>query len=326
VEDGLIQQEISKNTVAAIHTLLDALHARIPLRLWMVSAVENGVWSAVYQLDSGYHVKGPDAGHWHRWMCDLMLAPGDAADSTSTPQLVATVKESAMTFETFAGHVLSIKVFVGIPLYDDAGNAIGALWGVDPEPDVIGIRAADAMVRQTAALVSRLLAMEIQVASQRRLAMNWSDVEHRDGLTGLLNQRGWEVVVANTPAPGQREMAAVIVVDVLRPPGESATADAVARDDRMQRIGNVLMQSVRGQDVLARLTGERFGILVHCDGAATVNAIVNRIREDLVRADAVAALSFATTPPEPSLQIAFDRATSATREVNRLAKTVGSDV
>ena len=69
---------------------------------------------------------------------------------------------------------------------------VGTLCGIDPEPDVAGIRSGESLVRQTATLLSRLLATEAHVATQRMLATKWSDASHRQDLTGLLNRRGWD--------------------------------------------------------------------------------------------------------------------------------------
>ncbi len=285
-------EDISTATTDAIRTLLVSLQARIPLKLWTVTAIDGAAWEFVYQHDMGCNLTAEQVSLWQEQFCRRVIS-----DKLTDGEPY--IEESAPS-QTAPGH--TVKAYIGVCLYDDNHQLIGTLCGVDPEPDVAGIRSGEALVRQTATLMSRLLSMESHVAAQRFLAKKWSDSASRDELTGLLNRHGWDELMRQTRSVLGKEIHGVIVVDIGE--GEQA-ADAAGFGALLHRAASALTVSMRGQDAVARLGDHSFGILLRCDSPAMVNSVVMRIEQELRTAAVEASTGFATSPPALSLDAAF---------------------
>ncbi len=290
--------EVSTLTVESIRGLLDTLYTRIPLKLWMVTTVNDDDWTIVYAHNRGYDADEGTVLSWRESFCCRMMK-GEG------PQFATHVDECAAYINAPIGKKMPIKAYVGVPLFDDNEQLIGTLCGIDPEPDVTGIRSGEALVRQTAALVGRLISMEMQISNQRNLAGKWSDAAHRDVLTGLLNRRGWDQVIAQTIAQKSHEIHGVIICDLDCLKEINDRDGHPAGDLLIQRIASVLTVSMRGQDVVARLGGDEFGILLRCDDQSMVNAVRNRIECELAQTGIAASTGIATVPPESTLAAAF---------------------
>jgi GGDEF domain-containing protein len=290
-------EDISSATTDAIRTLLVSLHARIPLKLWIVTAIEGPDWQMMYSHNMGCNLTQEQLTVWQERFCRRMMeSKGVDAESY--------VEESATRSADASESDVPIKAYIGVPLYDDNHQLIGTLCGVDPEPDVAGIRSGEALVRQTATLISRLLSMEAHVAAQRFLANKWSDSARRDELTGLLNRRGWDELMRQTRSLWGKEIHGVIVVDV----GTSNAADqqdAAGVGALLHRAASALTVSMRGQDAVARLGDHSFGILLRCDSPGMVNTVVMRIEQELRAAAVSASTGYSTSPPALSLDAAF---------------------
>ncbi|MFM7460938.1 MAG: hypothetical protein ACKO15_08905, partial [Burkholderiales bacterium] len=198
------------------------LHARIPLKLWMVTAIEGRDWQLVFTHNAGCNLSDQQVNTWLGRFCAMLVADEYRADQSF-------VEEGALSAENGTDIHRAAKAYIGVPLRDDRNQLIGALCGVDPEPDVAGIRAGEALVRRTATLLSRLLSMEAHVATQRMLVSKWSDATRRDELTGLLNRRGWDELMHLPHFRWGEELQGVIVIDIglHGVTGEATNAHAV---------------------------------------------------------------------------------------------------
>ena len=316
-------EDVSSATADAIRTLLVSLHARIPLKLWIVTAIEGDQWRRMFVHNMGCNLSDAQVTTWQGQFCAQLIASQHHQNQQHQqhqrqhqqhPGASSFVDEGGVAAAAAAAEIKSdhpIKACIGVPLLDDSNQLIGSLCGIDPEPDVAGIRSGEALVRQTATLLSRLITMEAHVASQRMLARKWSDATHRDDLTGLLNRRGWDELMRQTRVGWGKEMQGVIVVDIGSPAAGGGVSDAGAL---LHRAASALTVSMRGQDAVARLGDHSFGILLRCDGAGMVQAVVSRIEQELAAAAVSAVTGYSTSPPALSLDAAFISAYAMTMQ------------
>lgn len=103
-----------------------------------------------------------------------------------------------------------------------------------------------------------------------------------DGVTDLLNQRGWSRILhAHHKSKSGRSKAsslALIQIDYFKQ--YNATYGPTVGDARLQKFATLLSANFRPQDTLARLENEQFAVLVPDCGAVETKRIIDRMRND----------------------------------------------
>ena len=99
-----------------------------------------------------------------------------------------------------------------------------------------------------------------------------------DALTGLPNRAGFSERLEDALAAGAPGSLAVLVVDLTRFSRINESIGAVAGDELLITVARRLLSTMRGGDVLARVGGNEFGILVHLsDGPEEALAVAQRV-------------------------------------------------
>jgi diguanylate cyclase (GGDEF)-like protein len=139
-------------------------------------------------------------------------------------------------------------------------------------------------------LLSGLLSPVLEAdhaAVRARRALEVVQVESEtDGLTTLLNRRGWDRYIEVEEERFRRfgDQASVIAMDLDRLKIINDTQGHDAGDRYLQRTGEVLKASVRSGDVVARLGGDEFGVIVVGAGSDTAARLVGRMSAALEKA------------------------------------------
>ena len=245
------------------------------------------------------------------------------------PIEISTLRRSAVT-EAFASgqprmitedveaHVGSLELWVaaGRPesiLYEPlsrAGEPVGVL--------VVGWP-ANVKAEDPRATVVALLAHEAAavIASADALS-ELTDMASTDPLTGLPNRRAWDARVAGALAADQRFTIAMFDLDHFK---EFNDAHGHPAGDRLlKQTAAVWREQVRSGDLLARLGGEEFGLLLFgCNHTQTLD-VLERLR-GAVYHDRTCSVGFAVYKPEESAEQVLARADAALYE----AKQSGRD-
>ena len=290
----MTKPEISTETMNVIREQLAALYMRIPLKLWMVTGVKDDDWTIICAHNRGYPVEEGQTLAWKDSLCCRMMA-------NEGPQFASNVEDCDAYRDAPIGKQLAIRAYVGIPLYGEGNRFIGTLCGIDADPEVVGIRAGEGLVRQTADIVSRLLSMEHKLAQAQSRALEVEDSSMRDEMTGLLNRRGWNRLLKQTAAPTDKSVHAVVVVDLDNLKSVNDSSGHAAGDQLIAKAARVLAASMRGHDVVARLGGDEFGVLLRNVYPRHADDISARLAKEMVAADVAATIGFASMPPKRSL-------------------------
>jgi diguanylate cyclase len=116
-----------------------------------------------------------------------------------------------------------------------------------------------------------------RVRDQNRLL---SEISRTDGLTRLLNRRYWEEAVADVfehcRQTGRR--ACLLMLDIDHFKAINDRHGHLAGDEVIRRLGDVLRDTLREQDVPGRYGGEEFGIVLPDTRIAGAEAIAERVR------------------------------------------------
>jgi diguanylate cyclase (GGDEF)-like protein len=106
------------------------------------------------------------------------------------------------------------------------------------------------------------------------------DLSSRDALTGLANRRAFEMALAREADRVARsgEPALLLVLDIDHFKRINDSHGHAAGDEVIKAVAGALLDSVRPMDLVARIGGEEFGIVLPNCGAAFGEAVAERVR------------------------------------------------
>jgi diguanylate cyclase (GGDEF)-like protein len=162
---------------------------------------------------------------------------------------------------------LGVVAYAGFPIVTAAGWTLGSLAALDREPRAWQAADLEAL-REIALLVSR----EVErLGLVRRAAAE----ARTDALTGLPSRRAWddELERAVQRAKRLRHPLAISLVELDHFSVFNEHHGQAAGDQALRDVAACWSRSVRDVDLLARIVGQEFGlILLGCDAQAAVRA------------------------------------------------------
>jgi diguanylate cyclase (GGDEF)-like protein len=170
------------------------------------------------------------------------------------------------------------------------------------------------LARTSADIADRCQICFIDRTSAHRAESSLRREMTNDSLTGLPNREGFGDLVEERVAAGAR--TAVLVVDLERFGRLNACLGSLAGDELLITVARRLKGALRTRDVLARIGGDEFGILMTIDeDPAEAHQLAKRIRRSLTA-------PFRLTDYELSVQAAIGiaYATDAAGEVDELIR------
>ncbi|MFI5377740.1 MAG: sensor domain-containing diguanylate cyclase [Tepidisphaerales bacterium] len=288
---------------AAAAAVLQFLHARLGMNLWMVTRTEGEDWIVLGALDRGYGVKEGDVFQWSDSFCSRMvkgLGPRVVADSNT----VAAYREAPI------GKKVKIGAYVGIPLERPDGSLFGTLCAVSPDIQPVAIEKEQPLVELLARMLSTVLSHELRMTAAIRAAERARLDAMRDGLTGLFNRRGWDQLleVEERRCARYGNPACVVVIDLDDLKQTNDHDGHKAGDDLICRAAGAIAASVRSADAVARVGGDEFAVLcVECDQKGG-REFVQRLRDKLNTAAVSASVGLASRVPSLGLTHAWQKA------------------
>jgi diguanylate cyclase (GGDEF)-like protein len=219
---------------------------------------------------------------------------------------------------------LPTGAYVGVPLRRSDGSLFGTLCGIDPQPQPDSIRDELDTVTLMGELVGKILAAELDAGTASRHADRLDVDATRDPLTGLVNRRGWDLLVQREEERCSRygHSACVVSLDLDDLQFTNDTQGQAAGDSLLVRTGRALEGVTRGTDTVARLGGDEFAMLmVECD-YFDAQALLVRVQEALAAADVRAALGMALRKPGYDLEETFAMADAEMSRAKRSKKVL----
>ncbi|HUN79143.1 MAG TPA: sensor domain-containing diguanylate cyclase [Solirubrobacteraceae bacterium] len=169
------------------------------------------------------------------------------------------------------------------------------------------------------AAVVAVLAHEAAAVIDRADAVSeLSDMASTDPLTGLPNRRAWDARVGQALGSGKPFTIAMLDLDHFKQYND--TYGHPAGDRLLKETAAIWREQLRVGDLLARLGGEEFGLLlIDCDTPRAIE-VIERLRR-LVSGDRTCSAGFAEHRPGESAETVLARADAALYE----AKSSGRD-
>lgn len=306
---------------AASRAALDLLQDRLGMGLWMVTRVTGGeqiVLGAVHR-GSQYPVQEGDVFRWSDTFCARMVAE-------DAPQCAPCVSEIAAYRQAPAAQGMAIAAYVGIPLRTADGELFGTLCAIDPLPHPELERGADLMLTIVGRLLSTVLERDLRLAAEARRSEKAEAAAMLDELTGLWNRRAWERFRETEEARCGRygHSACVLSIDLDGLKAANDQRGHEAGDELLRRAAQALQRSVREQDVVARVGGDEFAVLLVECTEEQGRGVEQRLRAQLTRDEVAASIGFARREPAAGLDQAWARADEAMYREKRAHKACAS--
>lgn len=276
------------------------LNAHTPLTDWSVSRVSEGEQVHIHVHHEQVLMIG-DRVDWEESFCSRM------AEGASH------IVRDSRTDSDYSGLQAAedVGAYAGYTIRDDRGGMFGVLCGVRPAPLLPEETVDEQLVRLLSELLSTQLDLSRRVDRERRQNALAEALAESDALTGVLNRRGWDRLVADAQerVDGFGDAVAVAVVDLDGLKSLNDRDGHAAGDELIRRAADALRNACTRSASVARYGGDEFVILangVTRSGAATH---FERFDRALAEAGVSASLGFAAAEPgRTTLDEAIDAA------------------
>jgi len=264
------------NFQEAVQAVLKSLHERLGFQLWMFTRVEGEDWIVLEAVDYGYGVKSGNVFHWSDSFCSRMVRGEGPRVAPNSQQIQAYV-------EAPIGQQVDIAAYIGIPLCHQDGTLFGTLCAIAPTPQPEWIKQEGEFIELQTRLLTTILHYELKAQENARCYERAKLEAEIDILTGVYNRRGWErLLCAEEERCRQFGLSASILVIDLDNLKEVNDAQGHVGGDRLiQATAKCLLNNIRSEDVLARVGGDEFVILIIETNLEITQQVVKRIQEKL---------------------------------------------
>ena len=161
-----------------------------------------------------------------------------------------------------------VRSYLGIPLETPDGYNVGALCAIDYKPRDFSANDVSILTN-----FAKLVLNELEL---RQIAMS-------DGLTGAMTRRAWMAAAEKEFARSQRynSRASIILLDLDHFKRVNDTYGHPAGDVVLRTVVQRCFGEMRETDMLGRIGGEEFAILLPATNAAGAGELAERIRQEL---------------------------------------------
>jgi diguanylate cyclase (GGDEF)-like protein len=252
----------------------------------MVTRTDGEAWIVLVADDRRYGVKPHATFRWEESLCSRMV-------SGSLPRMAPRLSSAGI------GRLTPIGAYAGVPLRYRDGELFGTLCAIDPKPQPESIVQQLPLMEMVAGMLSGVLAAEWVAVEAGREKERLAAEGETDFLTGMFNSRGWDRLIGIEGARCRRygNSACVVLVDLDGLKTVNDARGAAVGDRLIRRAARVLLRSVRCSDLVARLGGDKFGVLgVQCN-PREADLLAQRIRKELERAGVSASVGMSSRVP-----------------------------
>ena len=193
----------------------------------------------------------------------------------AAPLVIDDAREDPVLRTNLAIADLAVVAYAGFPIVAPSGDVLGSLCAIDSPPRTWELAQLEAL-----ADVALLVGNELE---RRELVRRLAVESRTDPLTQLANRRAWEEGLAGALRHADRlgHDLSVVLLDIDHFKAFNDQHGHPAGDEALREIGRRWRDHLRDIDLLARIGGEEFGlVLPGCDVDAA-REIADRLGADM---------------------------------------------
>lgn len=292
-----------ENFEQASKAVLSFLQARLGLSLWMVTRTDGQNWVVLNIEDSFYQIQAGSVFKWTDSFCSRM-AQGLG------PRIAPDVAQCEAYLQAPIGQQIPIKAYVGVPLLDKHGLLFGTLCAIDPHTQSSSIENELPLVELCARLLMTILESDMQKAEAQRYAERAEQEALKDGLTSLYNRRAWDNLLMKEELRCSQYgySAAVVVLDLDYLKVVNDKQGHIAGDNLLKSIAQCLQAVVTSKDIVARIGGDEFVVLLVETDDNQAKTLVDRLEQQLSSAKIEASVGYDVRHPTYGIIHAWNHA------------------
>ncbi len=272
------------------------LPLRVVLPMWISVFVGNGmlmIGLSLYNAAVHRHLVGGRAPGWYWWLCGIALAV-----MTATVQM--DISPRTGLYSLIYGVLLLPSIYlllrfgwprggtirmVAVTL---SGTALSMLLraahaAVRPEAytDLLNANPANAIAYLMAFMCLMGAGFGFVLACFERVALRMEELATTDGLTGCINRSTTDALLAHTLERGRREGAPVAfaLLDLDHFKRVNDRFGHAAGDAALRAFAQAVKSRLRSSDVLGRMGGEEFGLILPMTDGPGAARIVEQVRD-----------------------------------------------
>lgn len=304
-----------KDFEEACHAILVYLKGIIDFRLWMITRTEGNEWIVLSALDKTDQIRAGKVFKWSDSFCYQMV-------TGRGPQFAPDARDVEVYRETPIAQQMKIGAYIGMPIVRADGTLFGTLCGVDPEPVSSEITEYMGLISLLSRQLATLFELENQFEREQRLRERIEAEAMVDEMTKVYNRRGWQRLLEKEEQRCVRygHPAGVLIIDLDELKGINDTKGHHAGDELLQQAANILVQSSRASDIVARIGGDEFAILCVEANEAITEKLSGHVQLFLANAGIGASVGWASRHGEVDIDQAIKQADRMMYEHKRLRK------
>jgi diguanylate cyclase (GGDEF)-like protein len=274
----------------ALDNILSCLKVLAPFKLWMLTRVDDNDWTVIRSLDEGYGTKFGNTLEWSGTYCSRMVA-GEGPMFAEDAQQYEAYSQAKMNNQ----FPLAIGAYIGLPIFRQDGSLSGTLCALDPVRQALLSEQKKQLLFALTRTLSTLQVVYSDAELARRRAERYRYEAETDALTGVCNRRGWDLALkdqeAATLRTGQNAMVAIIDLDDLKLVNDSMGHSE--GDKLLKKAAQVMRNELRANDVIARIGGDEFAVLINSVSASRAAHLAKRLKHVMDCANASASMGYA---------------------------------
>jgi len=195
--------------------------------------------------------------------------------ANAAPLVIEDAREDPVLCTNLAIADLDVIAYAGFPIFAPTGHVLGSLCAIDSAPRVWQTEQLEALADIAAIVGSELERRDLL----RRLAID----ARTDALTGMANRRAWDakLPVALRSAERLGHTLSVVLIDIDYFKSYNDLHGHPAGDAALRELGERWRVLTRDIDLLARMGGEEFGLLLPGCTAEEAVIVVDRLRDQM---------------------------------------------